>query len=384
MSRAGPLKSLRVLDLTRLLPGPYATLVLADLGADVVKIEDPGGGDYMRYSPPLNDADVSVAFAALNRGKRSVSLDLKKPEDRALFLELARAADVVIESFRPGVLARLGVGWEELSALNPRLVLSSISGYGQGGPWREKAGHDLDYLALAGVLGQLGAKDGAPAHPNVQFADIAGGALTALVGILAALVERERTGRGRWVDTSMTEGVMATAAVNLAALFGGIVPGPTRGEGTLSGELPCYAIYPTADGRHLAVGALEPKFWTAFCRAIARPDLAHSGLDSGEAGARVKAQVSQVLMTKPLEAWVSHFSAHDVCVEPILTVDEVTAHPLHAARGSFFDGPHGRAQRAAVRFADHEDPPAATPAPALGADRASVVAEWLGVHPGNS
>jgi crotonobetainyl-CoA:carnitine CoA-transferase CaiB-like acyl-CoA transferase len=369
---------LRVLDLSRLLPGPWASLVLADLGADVVKIEDPGGGDYMRYTPPIH-GDVSLPFASLNRGKRSVSLDLKNKDDRALFLELAKVADVVLESFRPGVMARLGLGWEVLSKANPKLVLCSISGYGQNGPYREKAGHDINYLALSGVLGLLGAADGPPGQPNVQFADVAGGGLTALVGMLAALFERQRTGRGRWVDTSMTEGVMSAAVLSVGSALTSKA-NPSRGEGTLSGEVPCYAIYRTRDDRYLALGALEPKFWAGFCHALGRPDLEDKGLVGGEEGREVKRAVGAIVAEQPLAHWVAHFAAHDACVEPVLTPREVVEHPLHVARGSFFDAAHGRAQRTAVRFADREDPPAAGAAPGLGADRAAVLAEWLG-HP---
>ncbi len=375
--RAGPLSDLRVLDLSRLLPGPYASLVLADLGADVVKIEDPNGGDYMRWSPPLQ-GDTSALFLALNRGKRSMALDLKRASDRSVFLSLVKVADVVLESFRPGVMAKLGIGWDDLSSINPRVVLCSISGYGQQGPLRERAGHDLNYLALSGVLTLLGARGEAPAHPNAQFADIGGGALTALVGMLAALHERERTGRGRWVDTSMTEGVMGTAAAELGPFLSGATPPLSRGDGALSGELPCYGIYRTSDDRYLSVGALEPKFWSGFCRALGRPDLETCGLESGERGQAARDAVACVLQTQTLAHWTAHFASYDVCVEPVLSADEVARHPLHLERGTFFDGPHGRAQRTAVRFADREDPPATAPAPALGADGTAIVAEWLG------
>lgn len=372
----GPLSGLKVLDLSRLLPGPYATLVLADLGAEVVKVEDPVGGDYLRWMPPLQD-DTSALFLALNRGKRSITLDLKSESGQATLLELAARADVLVESFRPGVLARLGLGWEALQAANPKLVLCSISGYGQSGPYAHRAGHDLDYLAIGGVLDLLGRGE-LPAQPNVQIADVAGGALTALVGVLSALFERGRTGRGRWVDTSMTEGAMSVAAMSLAPLLSGVGPGPRRGVGVLSGERPCYAIYPTADGRAVALGALEPKFWAGFCRAIERPDLEADGLDDGPSGERARAEVATVLGSRPLAHWVEHFSAHDVCIEPVLQAEELATHPVHRDRGTFFEGPHGLAQRTPVRFADNEAPPADGPAPTLGGDTEAVLQEWLG------
>lgn len=378
--RQGPLSHLRVLDLSRLLPGPYATLVLADLGADVVKVEDPQGGDYIRWMPPHLD-DQGALFYALNRGKRSIALDLKKQGDRDTFLALVAKADAVVESFRPGVLAKLGLSFERLQEVNPRLVLCSISGFGQTGPAAPRAGHDIGYLALAGVLAQLGSPGQPPQQPNVQVADVAGGAFVALAGLLAALLERERTGRGRWVDTSMTEGAMAVAHMQLGARLLGAAPTPTRGLGTLSGEMPCYSIYRTSDDRHLAVGALEPKFWTGFCHAIGRPDLESKGLVEGDEATRVRAEVAREIAGKTLEEWSALLGTSDVCAEPILEAGELDGHPIHEARGTFFDGPHGRAQRTPVRFADHEDAPAATPAPRLGADGDAVLAEWLATRP---
>lgn len=380
-ARPGPLQGLRVLDLSRLLPGPYATLVLADLGADVVRVEDPSGGDYLRFTPPLA-GDTGAMFLALNRGKRSVALDLKAEADRTALLALARRADVLVEGFRPGTLSRLGVGWERLHAENPGLVLCSITGFGQNGPWRDRPGHDLGYLALAGVLGLVGApaprqgERGGAAVPGVQFADIAGGALTAVAGILAALVERGRTGEGRWVDVSMTEGVMSTLAMMAAPMLCGAGPAPRCGVGMLSGELPCYTVYATSDGRRLAVGALEPKFWKAFCGAIGRPELESSGHEGGEAGRAVREEVARVLAAQPLSHWVALFETVDTCVEPVLEPGELAAHPLHRARGSFVQGPHGIAQRTAIRFADGESAPALAPAPAPGADLDAVRRQW--------
>jgi crotonobetainyl-CoA:carnitine CoA-transferase CaiB-like acyl-CoA transferase len=373
---SAPLAGLKVLDLSRLLPGPYATLVLADLGADVVKVEEPQGGDYARWMPPLVDG-TSALFLALNRGKRSLALDLRDDGDRATFLDLARRADVVVESFRPGVLAKLGLGWDVLHAANPGLVLCSISGFGHAGPWARKAGHDVGYLALAGVLGLVGNAAG-PALPNAQFADVAGGALPALAGLLAALLERSRTGRGRWVDASMTEGVMAASHMLTGAFLATGAGAPRAGRGPLSGESPCYAVYATADGRHLAVGALEPKFWAAFCQAIGREDLEASGLSAGAEAERIKAEVQAILATQPLAHWAELFARVDACVEPVLRAPELAAHPVHSSRGTFFAGPHGTMQRTPVRYVDDDPPPASAPAPGLGADRDAVLRDWLG------
>lgn len=376
MPRPGPLRGLKVLDLSRLLPGPYATLVLADLGADVVKVEEPQGGDYARWMPPMAGG-TSGLFLALNRGKRSIALDLRRAEDRSTFLELARAADVVVESFRPGVLAKLGIGWETLRALNPRLVLCSITGFGQAGPWADRAGHDLGYLALGGLLGLMGTPD-KPAQANAQLADVGGGSMVALVGILAALLERQRTGVGRWVDTSMTEGAMSASHMLLGSFLATGEQAPRAAHGPISGESPCYSIYRTSDNRYLAVGALEPKFWSAFCRAAGLEHLEGDGLSAGDDAVRVKAVVQEVIGSKPLSHWAELFAQVDACVEPVLRAGELRDHPAHASRNTFFDGPHGPMQRTPVRFVGDEPAPAASPAPGLGQNRDEILQGWLG------
>ena len=333
-----PLSGLKVLDLSRLLPGPYATLVLADLGATVDKVEDPQGGDYLRQMAPLRD-DESALFYGLNRNKRSLTLDLKAPEAREAFKRLVRGYDVLVESFRPGVMDKLGLGWSVLHAENPRLIYCAISGYGQTGPDRLKAGHDLNYAARAGVLGYGGEADGAPAFPGVQLGDIGGGSLFALVGILAALHERERTGQGRFVDVSMTDGATAFLHMHLAArLFMGEQGQPLRrGRETLNGGYACYGLYRTSDGRYLSVGALEPKFLAGVCQVLGRPDLLADAYDTGEAGARVKAEFTRIIAEHPLAYWTERFAGADVCVEPVLEGDEVLADPQLRARNLFVE-----------------------------------------------
>jgi alpha-methylacyl-CoA racemase len=330
------LSGLKVLDFSRLLPGPYATLVLADLGAQVDKVEDPIGGDYLRNMGP-DLADVSAFFYALNRNKRSLALDLKRPEGAAAVRRLVRHYDVLVESFRPGVMEKLGLSYPLLSAENPRLVYCAISGFGQTGPERLRSGHDIGYLARAGVLGYGGEKDGAPALPGGQVADIGGGSLFAVVGILAALYERERTGRGRFVDVSMTEGAMAFIHLQLGArLAAGPVSVPLRRGGELlNGGAPCYGVYRAKDGRYLAVGALEPKFFEGFCAAIGRSDLAASGHDMGEAGARAKTEIARTIASRTSAEWVQRFRAVDVCVELVLEGEEIEADPQHLDRGLF-------------------------------------------------
>jgi crotonobetainyl-CoA:carnitine CoA-transferase CaiB-like acyl-CoA transferase len=339
MMDARALDGIRVLDLSRLLPGPFLTMVLADLGADVVKVEDPRIGDYLRQIPPAIDG-ISGRFLVLNRGKRSLALDLKSQAGRAAFLRMAEVADVVVESFRPGVMDRLGVGWSQLREKNPRLVLCSISGYGQTGPYVERAGHDLNYIGLAGVLAMTGGggAGAAPAMPGVQIADLAGGGLWGLTGVLAALIGREKSGHGAHVDISMCEGSLALLAAELGSVAaGGEVP--TRGRATLNGGLACYGVYRTADERYISVGALEPKFWLAFNKAIGRTSDLSELIASPKIQERVRDEVQAVIATKTRDEWAAIFAAHDCCAEPVLEVDEVVRHPLHAARGVFSHAP---------------------------------------------
>lgn len=331
-----PLTGLKVLDLSRLLPGPYATLVLADLGATVDKVEEPDGGDYIRQMPPLRD-DESALFYGLNRNKRSITLNLKSPEGRDALKRLVRGYDVLVESFRPGVMDKLGVGEAALRAENPRLIYCAISGYGQTGPDRLKAGHDLNYVARAGALGYGGVAGGAPAFPGVQIGDIGGGSLFALVGILAALHERERTGHGRFVDVSMTEGSMAFLHMHLAArLYMGEQGQPLqRGREALNGGYACYGLYRTKDDRWLAVGSLEPKFFSGLCERLGRMDLFASGYDTSGGAERVKAELTRVFAEHPLAHWQQLFAGTDLCIEPVLEGDEVLADAQHRARGLF-------------------------------------------------
>jgi crotonobetainyl-CoA:carnitine CoA-transferase CaiB-like acyl-CoA transferase len=362
-----PLKGVRVLDLSRLIPGPFCTLILSDLGASVDKLEDPHVGDYLRVFPPLKNG-LAGRFNALNRDKRSLCLDLKQPEGRDALLQLIGRYDVLVESFRPGVLDKLGVGYAALSARNQRLIMLSISGYGQDGPLRDRAGHDLNYLAVGGVLGLAGPSDRPPPTPAIQLADIAGGALFGAVGILAALYERERSGRGQQVDVSMCEGALAFLIPDLGNLDATGTP-PRRGGELLNGGAACYGVYRTKDGRFLSVGALEPKFWSAFNQAIGRPvDLSELIADEATQ-AKVRAEIQAILETRTRDEW-EKVLVGDVCVEPVLGADELAAHPQHRARGMFFtvDGlqqtrtPLGRSE-------GHRGPPA------LGGDSATILRE---------
>lgn len=369
-----PLAGVRILDLTRLLPGPYATLVLADLGADVVKVEDPQGGDWLRWMPPLA-GEQSGAFHALNRNKRSLALDLRRPEGVEAFLRLAARADAVVESFRPGVLDRLGVGYEALRARAPGLVLCSISGYGQDGPYAARAGHDLDYCAVSGVLAANGPPD-APRPLGVQVADVAGGAWPAVAGILAALLRRAATGEGAHVDVSMTEGALALLAMPLGMAWARGAP-LARGRELLDGGAACYGVYRTRDGRFVALAALEPPFFAAFCDAVGRPELAARQWDEGGAGLR--AELEAIFASRARDEWAAFAAAHDACVAPVLEGDEPRADPQLAARGAFVevDTPwEGRALPAVaspVRLRGEAAP--RRPAPRLGEHGEAVLAE---------
>jgi len=326
-----PLAGVRVLDFTRLLPGPVCTLYLADLGADVVKIEDTGAGDYAR-SIGARGHGPSAFFRNINRGKRSLAVDLKTAEGRDCVLALAREADIVVESFRPGVMAALGLDHAAIDARNPRVVHASISGYGQTGPRAAMAGHDINYLGYAGVLDQTGTAGGAPAICNLQVADLLGGAASAAIAILAALAGAGRSGRGRYIDVAMADAVLAHQHFALQALtvHGHTLP---RGDDLLSGGVPCYGVYPTQDGRYLAVGALEDKFWRLLCAALGRDDLAPHGLATGDEGARVRAELVAIFAAQPLSHWIARFDAVDCCVTPVATLDEALDDPQFRARG---------------------------------------------------
>jgi alpha-methylacyl-CoA racemase len=333
------LEDVRVLDLTRLLPGPFCTMLLADFGADVIKVEDTAGGDYMRWMPPLVD-EYSAMFHPINRNKRSLAIDLKNPLGREVFLRLVDAADVVVESFRPGVIDRLGIGFASLHERNPRLVLCSISGYGQDGPYRDRAGHDLNYAAVAGVLLLGGNANDAPATPGLQVGDLGGGALHAALAIMVALHHASRTGEGQHCDVSMVDGLISWAAVHASQLFAtGKAPGP--GDGRLTGRYPCYRIYRCADG-FLSVGALEPKFWRAFVEAIGLPEVAALGFAENAEAGRTVAAVQAVLITRTRAEWQEALAGLDVCVEPLLDLGETFEHPQVRSRGMRLDAGDGR------------------------------------------
>ncbi len=327
-----PLAGLRVLDLSRLLPGGFCSLLLADLGAEVLKVEDTGMGDYVRWAPPYvegaEESAKSALFLSLNRNKRSIRIDLKSDAGREVLLRLVREHDVLLESFRPGVLDRLGVGYEHLKQENPGLVYCAITGYGQDGPNRDRSGHDMNYLGLGGLLDLTGDKDGPPVQAAGQIADLGGGALMAAVGILAALRERERSGEGQLVDVSMFDGALSWLAMTAAQMLAERVT-PHRGELMLSGSVLCYRPYACADG-WVTLGALEPKFWQAWCRGVGREDLIEQQFQPP--GSDAHAQVEDVFRARTRAEWQAFAGEHDCCLEPVLELDEALDSELVRAR----------------------------------------------------
>lgn len=333
-----PLSSLRVLDLTRLLPGPYCTMLLADFGAEVIKIEEPGSGDYARWYEP-GWGKESALFASLNRNKKSVTLNLKSEEGKIIFKEMVRRADVVVESFRPGTMERLGLGYDTLKDINPGLIYCAVTGYGQDGPYADQAGHDINYLSYAGLLDLQGEKGGKPTLPAVQIADIGGGAMMAATGILLALLARHQTGKGQQVDISMLDGVVSWMQTFLPHYLA-TGQEPRRGELALSGGLACYGVYETADRRYLAVGALEPKFWEVFCRGIGREDLVPRLNAPPEEQEEMKKIVASIVKKQTLSYWMNVFAGKDACVSPVLTVPEMVRDPQVVHRQMIVDKEH--------------------------------------------
>jgi alpha-methylacyl-CoA racemase len=372
-----PLSDIRVLDLTRLLPGGFCSLLLADFGADVLKVEDTGMGDYVRWAPPYYGDEEqqglgtrSALYLALNRGKRSIRLDLKSELGREALLRLVKSHDVVLEGFRPGVLDRLGVGYDRMREENPRIVYCAITGYGQTGPHTARAGHDMNYLGLNGLLGMTGERDGRPIQAAGQIADIGGGALMAAFGVMAALHERERSGEGQLVDVSMTDGALAWLAMEAGRYFcDGTVT--TRGEHQLAGALVCYYPYEAADG-WVTCGALEPKFWAAFCNGVGRPELIESQFEGP--GSDAWREVAEIFRARTRDEWRAFNDEHDAMIEPVLGLDEALSSELVREREMVTKleqpgiGPvrqlgvpvkmsrtPGRADRPAPAFGEHTD-----------------------------
>ncbi|ABK17215.1 CaiB/BaiF CoA transferase family protein [Syntrophobacter fumaroxidans] len=330
----GALCGFTVLDLSRLLPGPFCSMLLADLGADVIKIEEPGRGDYIRWWPPRVGGG-SGYHVVLNRNKRSLTLNLKAPEGKDIFRSLAKNADVVLESFRPGVMDKMGLGYERLAAVNPGIVFCAISGYGAYGPMALKAGHDVNYLARSGVLSYSGRR--APTMTGVQIADLGGGGLPAAFGILAALLARTRTGKGQFVDVSMTDGSLLWNCLRWGKLLGDrAVPAPA--DDMLNHGFACYNLYSTRDKRYMSLGALEPQFWKAFCERVGHPEWdTPQYFEPGSHQVELKHRLEALFASRTRAEWVEVFKDADCCCEPVLDLAEVMDDPQVRAREMVVD-----------------------------------------------
>jgi crotonobetainyl-CoA:carnitine CoA-transferase CaiB-like acyl-CoA transferase len=366
------LSGVRVLDLSLQLPGPFCTMMMADYGAEVVKIDEPS--PRARNPFAAEDPGTGPLDRYLNRGKKSVTLNLKSAEGQEIFRKMAATADVVVEGFRPGVVKRLGVDYETLSAANPGLVYCSISGYGQTGPMRDVAGHDVNYLSYAGVLGLSGRPEDPPTLLPVQVGDVYGGSMMALSGILMALLSRQRTGKGAWIDISMTDGSVASLAIPASNLLGGGIP-QERGALPLAGMLPCYDAYRCADGGYVSLGGLEPWFWKKLVTRLGREDFDELQYAAGESAEGVRRDLQAIFLGKTRDEWIRLFEGEDVCISPVLSLDEAMSHPNTVARRMVVDvgsplggtepqlglpikiaGEEERAPGRAPRLGEHDDP----------------------------
>lgn len=333
-----PLEGLKVLDLSRLLPGPFCSMILADMGAEVLKIENPRQADPFRTQAPLVNGEGSV-FLMLNRNKRSMTLNLQTEQGRAIFKELVKESDVLLEQFRPGVMERLGLGYESVQAINPQIIYCSISGFGQYGPYRDKASHDINHISISGVLDALRPKEGPPVLPGVPIAGAMGGALWAANSILTALLGRERNGQGQYLDVSITDGLLT-----LHCFLGGayLASGhmPKAGDSEITGAFAYYHIYETRDGRYLSLGAYEAKFWAAFCTLIGRPEYIDEQFAPRARQAEIIADLQATMKTKTLAQWMAELGGLDICLTPVQNMAETFSDPHFRDRQMVVDVDH--------------------------------------------
>jgi crotonobetainyl-CoA:carnitine CoA-transferase CaiB-like acyl-CoA transferase/putative sterol carrier protein len=337
-AKDGPLKGVKIIDFTRLLPGPLATMFLADMGADVIKVEDPDSPDYVRdFEPRVNG--MSLFYLSLNRNKRSLAVNYLSAEGKQLIHNLVKDSDVFVEQFRPGVMREMGFGYDELSRINPKLIYVSITGYGQQSNMAMSAGHDLNYIAIAGALGITGNANGEVTIPGFQLADIAGGSYMAMNAVTAALYQRERTGKGEWIDVAMTDAALPLSALQFA-YHQGTKQSIGRGEFELSGGLANYNVYVCSDGKYVALGSLEPKFWNKFCNKVNRPDWTERFLTKGEELQSLKNEVKALFLTKTRDEWVSYFSADDICLTVVNDLEEIENDKYLNERKMFLENEH--------------------------------------------
>ncbi len=372
----GPLDGVRILDFSRLLPFNYATLLLADMGAEVLKIEEPILGDYMRWAPPILKKENAV-FLMLNRNKKSMKLNLKTEKGREIVQKLVEKYDVVFETFRPGVMEKLGLGYNELKKINPKIIYCSTTGYGQDGPYIDKPGHDINYISVAGILGVTGRHTGAPVIPGIPIADMSSGVFSALA-IVSALLARERTGKGQYIDVSMTDAVLTFNVLHIGTYISGYSLGE---EGTLStlGESAYYNVYETKDKEFIAFGNIEGKFWANFCKIIGREDLISKQFVSKSEEKKILSEVREIMRTKTRDEWLKLMEGQDICVTPVYSIGEVIQDPQLRHRKMFIEVEHpveGKTLHVAFPLKFSETPATIrTPAPLFGQHTNEVLKE---------
>ncbi len=335
---AGPLSGVRIIDLTRLYPGPFGTQLLGDLGAEVIKVEDKNSPDYIRFFPPTYNKE-GAGYIAVNRNKKSLALDLRSDRGKEIFFRLVEKSDVVVEQFRPGVLKKMGLGYEKAKKVNPRVIYCSITGFGQTGPYADLPGHDLNYMGLAGITDIIGPKKGAPVVPGIQVADVAGGGLMSVIGILSALIARTTTGKGQEVDVSMFDGILPFMGMIFAnyKAGGGL---PDRGNTFLSGALVCYDIYRTKDDRYMTMGALEFKFWKRFCELVEKPEWTDKQFVTGKEYEQLHGEVAGLFASRTMQEWVDLLRGEESMCDAVLSIDEVEHDPHAIARGMIVQMDH--------------------------------------------
>jgi crotonobetainyl-CoA:carnitine CoA-transferase CaiB-like acyl-CoA transferase len=362
------LKGLRILDLTLTLPGPYCTHLLADFGAEVIKIENPEGGDWFRRDKPAING-WGLRFLNLNRNKKSLVLNLKSPAGKEIFFSLVKNSQAVVEGFRPGVVERLGIDYSRVKEINPRVVYCSISGYGQNGPYRLLAGHDINYLGYSGILDLVGYEDRPPSLPSIPIADYSAGGLMAAVGILLALMAVQKTGKGQFVDISMLDGVMGFQHAPLAEYLA-TRAAPERGKFWLAGNIPCYSIYETKDRKAITLGPLEPHFWANLCRVLGREDFIDHQWAEGEKGQEVYNFLQKTFRQKTRDEWVDFFQGQDICMGPVKDMREALDDPQVQHRQMIVEVEHpqaGRLKQIGIPIKLSETPgEIKNPAPSLG------------------
>jgi len=378
----GPLQGIRILDLSRLLPGPLATMMMADMGAEVIKIENPKQPDYVRNFPPVYEVEgkeYSANYLAFNRSKKSLALDYSSDEGKEIFYELLRTADIVVEQFRPHYLAQIGLDYESAKKINPKIIYVSITGYGQYGPYSHLAGHDLNYLSLAGLLALIGKANDTPVIPAVQIADIAGGSYMAVIACLAALQARQLTQEGQHVDVSMTDSIMPLLTVPFS-YWQATKNAPKRGETPLSGAFPNYNVYACKDGKYIALATLEPKFWIKFCQIVQKPEFLGLAMPQEPATMQEnKKQLADFFLSQTSEYWVELAKTHDLLISPVYEIDELDKDVHLQERKMFVEMEHhkiGKIKEIGVPLKFSQTP--AEPAwiaPELGQDTEAILLE---------